>query len=247
MIEKLSMAEYPPITFKKLGRTLPKLPKKKPKKRIRIGDFAQFGYCPYTAWHLAKRTTPIFVPKVKEAQIAGKNIHNQLDVKHEEKMAELPKATEKTMQDRYKPLMFPRNLPVYLYHKPFLYVGLIDNACREKDGDIHIIEDKTTKRIMYWPWKDNLLQVKAYCAGMANTYWRKFDARYLRWHIRYRDRSSGEHLNDFEGMYGSTSHEDLFESLGVFEAIYQGEDISVEVNPKRCVVCKYANGCSFKA
>lgn len=245
MIEKVSVSEDP-ITFKKLGRILPKRPKKKPKFRIQILEFAQFGFCPYTAWHVAEGTTPIMIAKVKRAQTIGKIIHDELDRKHEEETAKLPKATEKTRLDKYKPLKFPRNFPVFLYHKPFLYVGRIDNICRKANGNFYITEDKTTKRAPYWPWGDHLIQVQAYCAGMANTYWRRYNAQYLCWHIRYLDRSSREHLNDFEGIYGDTSHKNLLDSLKNFETIYQGNNPGFEVNPNKCKVCKFSNTCSFK-
>lgn len=236
-----------PIRFKTLGRSLPKFSKaKKWKFRINMGDFANYGFCPYTAWHLSKGTVPVLAPKVKEAQTAGKIVHDELDKEHEEKVSMLPKATEKTRKNRYKPLEFSRNFPVFLYRKPFLYVGRIDNLCRKTDGNFYVSEDKTTGRAPSRPWRNHLLQVLSYCTGMANTHWRKYDAQYLCWEVRYLDKNSREILSKFGGLYDQLSHDDLLETLTNFESIYQGNDPGFETNPRKCYVCRYTNGCPFK-
>jgi CRISPR/Cas system-associated exonuclease Cas4 (RecB family) len=234
------------ISFKTLGKTLPRLPKKKPKFIIQMGGFAQYGFCPYTAWHLGEGTTPILVPKVEQAQTVGKVIHDELDVVHEKKIAKLPKATEKTRRDKYKPLEFPRNLPVSFYHRPFLYTGKLDNIRRMRDGNFYVTEDKTTKLLPSRPWFNHRLQVWAYCAGMASAYWRRYDARYLCWRIRYLDRTNRRSLGDFEGFYDTISHRTLLDSLEKFETIYQGNDLGFEVNPNKCGVCGYRDGCPFR-
>lgn len=248
MAENSIIIEDKPINFRTLGKTLPKLPKtKKWKFTVKVSEFSQFGFCPYTAWHFSRGTTPILLPKIEQARTVGKIVHDELDREHEEKVAKLPKATEKTRLDRYKPLAFHRNLRVYLYRGPFLYLGKIDNVRRESDGNFYITDDKTTKQLPDRPWPDQLLQVWAYCAGMASTYWRRYNARYLCWQIRYLDKIKREALGEYGGFYSRTRHETLLGSLENFEAIYQGNDPGFEVNPNKCKVCKFGDECPFKA
>lgn len=235
-----------PISFRILGKTLPKLPKDKNWEfTIKMADFAQFGFCPYIAWHLSEGTTPIIKPKIKQAIKIGKIVHEKLDIEHEEKVAKLPKADEKTRLDKYKPLAFHRNLPVLLYRRPFLYLGKIDDVSRKADGNFYITEDKATKKLPDSPWFNHLLQVWVYCAGMASTYWRRYNARYLCWQIRYHD-VNGKILGGFGDLYDTFSHKTLLNSLKNFEAIYQGNNLGFEVNPNKCKVCKFKDGCPFK-
>lgn len=236
-----------PIGFKALGKILPKIPKKKkPKFTVHMAEFAQYGFCPYTAWHLSKGTPSVLVPRLKRAQTIGKSVHDELDREHEEKIARLPKATEKTRKNKHKPLAFHRNFSVCLYRRSFLYIGKIDKICRKVDGNFYITEDKTSKILPYWPWLNHRLQVWIYCAGMASSYSHKYNAQYLCWQIRYLDKISRECLRDFGGLYDNISHESLLDSLDNFEAIYQGNDSGHEVSPNRCEVCKYRDGCQFK-
>lgn len=247
MAEDIPVIEVKPISFRTLGRTLPRLPRnKKPEFIVRMSDFAQYGFCQYTAWHLSEGTRPVLVPEIKQALEIGKLTHDELDRKHEEWTAELPKATKKTIQDRHKPLVFPRNLRVYLYHKPFLYLGKIDNVSREADGHLYITEDKTTKQLPSRPWPNHLLQVWIYCAGMASAHWRRINARYLCWQIEYYDRVRKEILGEFGGVYDTISHENLLSAIENFETIYQGNDLGFEIHPNRCRVCKYRDRCQFK-
>lgn len=70
MAEDLIVIEDKPISFRTLGKILPKLPKTKEWKFIvKMSEFAQFGFCPYTAWHFSQGTTPILISKVEQARL----------------------------------------------------------------------------------------------------------------------------------------------------------------------------------
>ena len=86
MIEEATLSMGKPISFKNLGKKLKRPTKAKPKFSIKMSDFAQFGYCPYTAWHLSSGTTPIIKPALKQAIEAGTVAHDKMDVEHEEKV-----------------------------------------------------------------------------------------------------------------------------------------------------------------
>jgi len=243
------MREDKPVIFKTLGKTLQRDHIRKPEFMVRMSDFAEYGYCPYTAWHLSQGTQAIHAPKIERAIVTGKIAHAKLDKTHEEKIAKLPKATKKTLLKKHRPLAFPRNLPVHLYHKQFLYVGRIDLVKRESDGNLYINDDKFTMRLPERPWNDHLLQVWAYCSGMSSTYWHKIDAKYLYWQVQYyANKEKTEVLgNPFGDFYFRSHHEVLLNSMENFEAIYMGKDLGFEVNLNKCKVCKFGHACSFKA
>jgi len=241
------VCEAKPIAFRNLGKSLPNIPKKKSWEfTIRMADFAEFGYCPYRAWHLSRGTTPVVRPETAKAMEIGKTIHENLDRGHAEKISALRKATETDRLDKSRPLEFYRNLRVHLYRRPFLYLGKIDNVCRKTDGNFYIAEDKTTRQLPSSPWPDHLLQVYTYCAGMAGTHWRRYSAKYLCWRITYRDKITTEILGEFGGFYDTLSHDTLLTSLENFETIYRGDDPGLEVNPNKCIICRYGTSCPFR-
>ena len=211
---------------------------------VPISKFAAFmGYCEVQIinfYHLEIR------PQITSQQILGKKIHK--DLEEIDKLIPREKATEAQLKNPSVDLDFPReSIFVSIDRTPFSYIGRIDK-CIRTDGNIVIIDDKTSKsqKIYNKPFPDRILQMCCYCQGFLDAYSVLMAFNKILFRVVQRD-ANGNVLSEYEGEYDKSMSDLLSTKFQRFEEIYnkklQPEHCN---NPNKCKACSYFQVCEHR-
>jgi hypothetical protein len=206
--------------------------------RVSISEFAScMGYCQFriiNTFHLKLK------PRISLAQIKGNKVHGELE--RIDSLIPREEVTEEQLSDSSFDLDIPREvLKVFIKREnknEFLYVGRIDKAER-KDGNIYIIDDKTT-RMAHPVYFDNILQTSCYCEGFTSVFSEmiKFDKIFFK--IVQRDLNGNviqEVLNEFDSDVKNVLHS----NFEIFEKI-----VNKEIQPNHHGNAKKCSKCGFE-
>jgi len=73
------------------------------KSSVKMADFAEFGYCPYKAWHHGKGTIVKRPTFTEIALVRGSDTHNDILERDIEILKKTPTATESELRDPMSP------------------------------------------------------------------------------------------------------------------------------------------------
>ena len=209
---------------------------------VPIHKFAScMGYCQY----IIKNHFQLGIkPEVTKAQVIGKKIHDELE--EQDKLIKREEATDDELLDPDFDLDIPREtLKVSVFRKNlnnFIYVGRIDKAIRE-NGNIHIIDDKTSSKSYIHFFPDVLLQLSCYCEGfikkIRNVSFNKIFLKVVQRNIK------GEVMAEHEKEYDGNLRQSLIRNFNLFENIYNNtKEPEHHYNPNKCAACSYK--CKFR-
>jgi len=179
------------------------------------------------------------MPKIAEAQIVGKRMHEKLE--EEDLLMPREAASEEELSDSSVDLDIPREavqIVIERFNKEkFYYIGKPDKIVR-KNGNVLIIDDRITKK-KHEPYPDKILQLCCYCEGFVRNFSNKVAFNKIFFKIVQRD-SNGKILQEVERGYTDDLKEMLAENFSVFESIFN-KDIrpTHHNNGNKCRACGF--------
>ena len=236
------------LKFSALAKEFP-FTKDRSRPRIKMADFAEFGFCSYKGWHNGKGTERRRPIKTVQALERGLGIHEDILLKDIKKMEKAPKATDSDLRDPTVDLLGIPEFPSRIKMHPLIYLSKIERASR-MGGNIVVSEIKTSQHEMR---PDHLLQVWGYClsapGGIRKVFGNNYSANIIEWQLIYHDADSdeprtiiGPYAFDWEAF-------DILENaMKCYAKLYQGGSSNNLPGPStaRCAGCGYFWRCKWK-
>ena len=215
---------------------------------VRVADFAELAYCPYTIWHNI-RGTPEVRPRWTEiALAAGKGLHVVREATALERVAKAKVATKRQLRDPRVDLVELPEFPGCFRRDRWLYRAKLDGLSRE--GGNLVVHELKTGRHAEMP--DQMLQVWAYCmaspGAMTKATGGDLRANGVSWVIEYS--GLGKTWGPFEFRTAQldllTEAMTFYETTGLASTTDNTLNLGWRSFPAKCAPCGFAHACPWK-